>query len=234
MSQDWTIPAYNVRESKRARQVTIKVASWTGLEVVVPVGFKRSEIPKILRSKARWINRSLERTHPVEELKRPESIHLGLLDETWRIEYSPSPDQCVRVSEQTGNVLLVTGPVEDAVVVAGALNQWLQKRAKDVLVPWLGRLSRELSMPFTRVSVRRQRTKWGSCSAGKSLSLNRNLLFLPEPVARYVLVHELCHCRRLDHSKSFWSLLETFEPDARQTAAKIRESAESVPRWAQV
>ena len=234
MSQDWTIPAYTVRESKRARQVTIKVASWTGLEVVVPVGFKRSEIPKILQAKARWIERSLERTQPVEELKRPESINLGLLDEIWRTEYTASPAERIRVSEQAGSVLLVAGPVEDPVVVAGALNQWLQKRAKDVLVPWLGRLSGELSLPFSRVSVRRQKTKWGSCSAEKSISLNRNLLFLPEPMARYVLVHELCHCRRLDHSKRFWSLLESFEPHARQTAAKIRLEADSVPRWAQV
>ena len=53
-------------------------------------------------------------------------------------------------------------------------------------------------------------------------------------MARYVLVHELCHCRHLDHSKKFWSLLETFEPNSRQIAAKVREAADSVPRWAQV
>jgi predicted metal-dependent hydrolase len=234
MSEDWTIPEYKIRESRRARQVTIKVSSWTGLEVVVPVGFKRSEIPKILKSKARWIERSLARTHPVEELKRPESIQLGMLDEIWRAEYALASTERVKVSEQGGNVLLLTGPVEHPILVAGGLNQWLQKRAKAVLVPWLSRLSSELSLPFSRVSVRRQRTKWGSCSAEKSISLNRNLLFLPEPVARYVLVHELCHGRRLDHSKRFWNLLETFEPNARQTAAKVRLEADLVPRWAQV
>jgi len=234
MSQDWTIPEYSIRESRRARQVTIKVSSWTGLEVVVPVGFKRSEIAKIVQSKARWIERSLARTHPVEELTRPKSIRLGMLDETWRAEYSLAPTERVKVSEQAGNGLQLTGPVDDPVLVAGGLSQWLQRRAKDVLVPWLGRLSAELSLPFSRVSVRRQRTKWGSCSAGKSISLNRNLLFLPEPMARYVLVHELCHGRRLDHSKRFWSLLEKFEPNARQTAAKVKLEAESVPRWAQV
>ena len=234
MSQDWTIPEYSIRESRRARQVTIKVSSWTGLEVVVPVGFKRSEITKILQSKARWIERSLARTHPAEELKRPESIRLGMLDEIWHTEYSIVPTERVKVSKQAGNVLFLTGPVDDAVLVAEGLNQWLQERAKDVLVPWLGRLSEELSLPFSRVSVRRQRTKWGSCSAEKSISLNRNLLFLSEPMARYVLVHELCHGRCLDHSKRFWSLLETFEPNARQTAAKVRVEADSVPRWAQV
>ncbi|MCH7737732.1 MAG: M48 family metallopeptidase [Chloroflexi bacterium] len=234
MTDSWTIPAYKIRESKRARRMTIKVSSWTGLEVVVPVGFDRSDIPEFLRSKARWIRKSLERAHPVEELKRPESIPLGLLGETWFVEYSISPARRVNLSEQAGNVLVLTGPVDRPVAVAAALNGWLQKRAEGVLAPWLGRLSAELSLSFSRVSVRRQKTKWGSCSAQKSISLNRNLLFLPEPMARYVLVHELCHGRRLDHSKRFWSLLETFEPSARQTAAKVRGAAESVPQWAMV
>jgi predicted metal-dependent hydrolase len=234
MSQDWTIPEYTVRVSKRARQVTIKVSPWTGLEVVVPVGFKRSGIQKILQSKADWIRKSLEKTHPVEELKRPTSVALPLLDETWTPDYSSSDAQKISVSQQPNRVLMLTGPVEDPVLVAAALNQWLQKQAKEVLVPWLGRLSSELSLPFSRVSVRRQRTKWGSCSAEKSISLNRNLLFLSQPLARYVLVHELCHVRRLDHSDRFWSLLETFEPNARATAAKVRTDSNSVPRWALV
>jgi hypothetical protein len=232
MSRDWTMPEYTVRVSKRARRVTIKVSPWTGLEVVVPVGFKQSGIQKILQSKADWIKRSLENTHPVEELKRPTSIGLCLLDETWTPDYSPTDAQKISLSEQPDGVLMLTGPVDDPVLVAAALNQWLQKRAKKALVPWLDRLSSELSLPFSRVSVRRQRTKWGSCSAEKSISLNRNLLFLSQPLARYVLVHELCHCRRLDHSKRFWSILETFEPNARDTGAKVRKDSESVPRWA--
>ena len=234
MTQAWTMPEYSVRESKRARQVIIKVSSSMGLEVVVPVRFSRSEIPAILWAKARWIEKTLAQTRPVEELKRPESITFGLLDENWQAEYSPAQTQRVGLFEKAGNVLLLTGQVEDPVAVAETLNRWVQKRAKEVLVPWLGRLSSELSLPFSRVSVRRQRTKWGSCSAEKSISLNRNLLFLPLPLARYVLVHELCHGRRLDHSKKFWSLLETFEPNSRQIAAKVREAADSVPRWAQV
>jgi len=234
MAQGWTIPDYNIRESRRARRMTIKVSSWTGLEVVVPVGFNRSHIAEFIQSKSRWIKNALERSHPVEELKRPESVQLGLLNAIWSMGYCPSSENRVSVLEQPGNVLLLTGPVRRPATVAVALNQWLQKRAARVLKPWLGRLGAELSLPFSRVSVRRQKTKWGSCSAEKSISLNRNLLFLPEPLARYVLVHELCHCRQLDHSEKFWDFLETFEPNARQTAAKVREASESVPRWAMV
>jgi predicted metal-dependent hydrolase len=65
MSQGWNIPAYNVRESKRARRVTIKVSSRAGLEVVVPVGFDQSELPAILQAKAGWITNNLQKTRPV-------------------------------------------------------------------------------------------------------------------------------------------------------------------------
>lgn len=228
------LSVYCVRESKRARRVTIRLSSWAGLEVVVPVGFDRSEIPGILRSKADWIIKNQELTGPVEELERPTSIGLELLDETWRPDYSPAPGNQLNLSERQGHVLSLTGPVDDPVAVAAALNQWLQQRAKDVLVPWLHQLSTELSLQVNRVAVRRQKTKWGSCSAQKSISLNRNLLFLPEITARYVLVHELCHVRQLNHSEKFWRLLETFEPKARQTAKKIRDAGKLVPRWAMV
>ena len=93
MTQGWTIPDYNIRESKRARRMTIKVSSWTGLEVVVPVGFNQKHIAEFVQSKSRWIKKALENTHPVEELKRPESVELGLQNDTWSVEYSPSPDQ---------------------------------------------------------------------------------------------------------------------------------------------
>ena len=233
MTQGWTMPDYNVRESKRARRLTIKVSFLSGLEVVVPVGFNQSEIPELLQSKARWIAKNLDRTRPAEELARPASICIRLLSETWRAEYNPAPGERLRLTERDGRILSLTGAVENPAFVAAELNRWLQRRAKDVLVPWLHRLSAELSLPFKRATIRRQRTKWGSCSAEGSISLNRNLLFLSEPLARYVLVHELCHGKRLDHSQKFWGLLETFEPDARRTAARIRDASEFVPRWAQ-
>ena len=232
MGQAVVTPEYTVRESKRARRVTIKVSSWAGLEVVVPVGFNHSKIPKIIQSKVGWITKSLERTGPVEELQNPDSVCLGLLDETWQVEYSHSQDELMGLADLDGNVLSLSGQVGDPIVVAAMLNQWLQRRARLALVPRLHQLSAELSIPFSRVGVRRQRTKWGSCSAEKSISLNRNLLFLSEAMVRYVLVHELCHIRQLDHSDKFWRLLETFEPNARGTAARIRNSSDLVPRWA--
>ena len=81
--------AYPVQLTALREQVGNAFAA-AGLEVVVPVKFNRSEIPAILWTKARWIEKTLAQTRPAKELKRPESITFGLLDENWKAEYSPS------------------------------------------------------------------------------------------------------------------------------------------------
>ena len=118
MSQWWTLPKHKVRVSKRAKQVTIKISTHNGLEVVVPTGFDKSTIPEILRSKARWIEKNMIHMQPLENLKRPDTIQLNLLSEFWHVEYDYSPSEKIKVLEQDGTILLVTGPVNDPAAVA--------------------------------------------------------------------------------------------------------------------
>jgi len=63
---------------------------------------------------------------------------------------------------------------------------------------------------FNKVSIRNQKTKWGSCSAGNNISLNMNLARLPEELRDYVILHELVHTRIKNHSREFWALLDEF------------------------
>jgi len=136
------------------------------------------------------------------------------------------------VREGNNRTLVLKGAVDDPHRVAGALNEWLQDKAQKVLIPWVQEISRDLSLPFARVTIRRQKTRWGSCSKQRSINLNRNLLFFPAHLVRYVLVHELCHTRQLDHSRKFWSLLERHEPDARKRRHEMEIAGDQIPPWA--
>lgn len=70
-----------------------------------------------------------------------------------------------------------------------------------------------LGCRYRRLSVRRVASRWGSCSHGGNLSFNYKLLFLPERLVDYVVVHELCHLRELNHSPRFWALVGEALPD---------------------
>ncbi|MDP9211777.1 MAG: M48 family metallopeptidase [bacterium] len=75
---------------------------------------------------------------------------------------------------------------------------------------------------YRRLSVRRVTSRWGSCSRGGTLSFNYKLLFLPERLVDYVVVHELCHLRELNHSSRFWALVRGALPDYESLRSELR------------
>jgi predicted metal-dependent hydrolase len=104
-----------------------------------------------------------------------------------------------------------------------AEQQELRRRAKETIPGRAEHFARLLGVSFGRVSFRFQRTRWGSCSAKGDLSFNCLLLLCPPEVLDYVVVHELCHRRHMDHSKRFWAEVAVMLPDYQARRAWLRE-----------
>lgn len=94
--------------------------------------------------------------------------------------------------------------------------------AKAVLPARLFELADRYGLAVTGVSIRSQKTRWGSCGRNGHISLNWRLMLMPDWVRDYVLVHELMHLRRLDHSPKFWRLVEAACPDYRVARQWLR------------
>jgi predicted metal-dependent hydrolase len=95
----------------------------------------------------------------------------------------------------------------------------LRQRAEAELPPRLLALAADHGLTVTRITVRSQRTRWGSCGRDGHISLNWRLVLMPDSVRDYVLIHELMHLRRLDHSPAYWRLVAAACPayaEARQ------------------
>ncbi|MEC7713239.1 MAG: M48 family metallopeptidase [Candidatus Thermoplasmatota archaeon] len=98
-----------------------------------------------------------------------------------------------------------------------------REEAREKLGNRLSELAQKHNFQYNRVSIRNQRTRWGSCSSKDNISLNMKLLHLPEHLIDYILLHELVHTRVKNHSKSFWDELETVVPNARSIDKQLRE-----------
>lgn len=89
----------------------------------------------------------------------------------------------------------------------------LKKEAKKELTRLAEEYAYIMGLTYNRISVRAQKSRWGSCSREKNINFNCLLMLAPEAVQRYVVVHELCHLWEMNHSQKFWAQVSTFCPD---------------------
>jgi predicted metal-dependent hydrolase len=112
------------------------------------------------------------------------------------------------------------------------LQRWLVARAQDALSASLAEQADRHGFTYGTVCVRRQRTRWGSCSTRGAISLNLCLLFQAPSVLRYLLCHELAHTEHMNHSARFWRRVEQCEPQYRALDAELLRTGWSrVPQW---
>ena len=231
---------YHLRISPRSRSIRFRVTPQRGLEVVIPQGYDPGQVPALLKRKQRWIRAALER---VESLRAfhgseadgclPARIQLPAVGQAWEVTAKQGANAArTTVRETEVGQLLISGGIDDEPACRAALARWLMRQAHQHLVPGLLRASRELGLPYKRVLIKRQKTRWGSCSRNGTISLNAKLLFLSPETVNYVMIHELCHRVELNHSPRFWRLVERHCPDYRRINEQRRELWKAVPYWA--
>ena len=100
----------------------------------------------------------------------------------------------------------------------------LRERARSVLAQRTAYFARQIGVTYGRITVRDQKTRWGSCSQAGNLNFNFRLILAPPEVLDYVVVHELCHRRQMNHSAQFWQEVAQVLPDYRARKAWLTEN----------
>lgn len=235
------IPEYSLRTSRRARGVHFEVSPWKGLVVVVPEGFPLGRIPALIRDKRAWIERAFQRLsgqlgtrEAASTCELPHLIPLRAIGEDWTVQRRPTEAPWVAAGERGDSCLLLLGNTGDNGACARALHRWINRKSHEHLVPLLQEISLQQGLPFGRALVKSQRTRWGSCSRHKTISINQNLLFVPGHLVRYVFIHELCHTVHLDHSRTFWALVREKAPEYATLRRELRQARQWIPAWVQL
>lgn len=224
---------WTVRVSRRARRLSVRVYPGGRVEVVVPPGASPTAVQKFVGTHRQWIHRRVADLSSSAAIdgSRPASIKLPAIGRHFAVDYEHAAGPGARVRAAGENAIVVTGPLHQDRVLIAALREWLVELAREQLGNQLARVASEGGLRYSRAQIRRQRTRWGSCSATGTISINVCLLFLRPQVVRYLLVHELCHTRHMNHSARFWSLVESFEPGYRELDAELLRGWQTVPGW---
>jgi predicted metal-dependent hydrolase len=207
------VTEYTLRRSPRARRVRVSVDGEGAVSVTLPKRAAKRDADAAVRELAPWIERRRRAlARAVAEVARtPGTVpYLGV-----ELSLVPQPGR-TRVHRR-GDMLLV--PARDA---GESLERWYRRAARTEIGPRLDAAVGRAGSVYTKLTIRNQKTRWGSCSSTGAMSFNWRLLLAPEAVLDYVVEHEVCHLEVMDHSPRFWRLLEQRVPDWREHAAWLR------------
>lgn len=205
------IPYLLVRVQSRKR-LSLLVDGQGRLQVRTPLRATVRQTEQFIRDNAPWVLQRLAHVQQTNAAKPAlqEGSLLPFLDGAVQLRYGAEQ---IRSCFQVGDQLWVADRHRDQPELTELLERWYRKEARRYLPIRLEAWSARMGMTIARLSIRSQKSRWGSCSSKKTISLNWRLICLPTQVGDYVMVHELSHLRHMNHSPEFWTLVASYLPD---------------------
>lgn len=230
-------PPFTFRRSARAKRLALRFHPDGGLEIVLPPRVSEKNGLAFLQSQREWVEKHYHRAgvkYAMDDAERfalPPKIQFPAVNKTFPIDYRVIHTAKRITLHATNGRLSFYGNVSDFKPCIHLMTAWIKSQAKVLLPQLLEEVSIECDLPYRKVGVRGQKTLWGSCNSHKDIQLNYKLLLLPALLVRYVMIHELCHTVHLNHSKSFWCLLEEYMPNYKKYLSMLKNADQLLPRW---
>lgn len=242
LSTEQLLQQCSIRVSSRAKYMRLSVSLEKGIIVVIPEAMSQQLaaklIPEFVEDKQHWINNAIEKLQAQKSIKPsighcqlPDQVTLTALEQVFSINYVNLPDSNLALLHKHSKQLEIRGDLNNRKAVFTLLERFFKDYARFYLQQRLEQLSKESGLSYNRLTIRAQKTRWGSCSAKKNINLNYRLLFIRKSLLDYILLHELAHTVHMNHSKAFWSLLESLIPDARSRDRQVNQAAKNLPCW---
>ncbi len=208
---------YQLTREKRKR-VRILVTPDLMVSVSAPTRARDSQIAGILQKKARWIAKKIDEMKAFHPMPGPKQYLSGetfrYLGRQYRLKVEQGPKAPAKLK---GKFLHITVPEKaDRAAVKNAVELWYRMQAERTFRRYVKKcteITARHGVPEAAITLRKMRTRWGSCSYTGRISINTNLIQAPVHCIEYVIMHELCHLKHHNHSKAFYKLLTLCMPD---------------------
>lgn len=195
-----------------SRSLRLRVYHDGSVVLTAPKRVSERQITEFINDNRAWIEEKLQTATANLESLTANRDQLFFRGQEYRFRLTVSASQKPNVTIN-GSAVVVTSPAEDHHAVRPILEKWYRRQAEQRFKERVPLLADLVNKEVKTVTIRSQRTRWGSCSSRNTISLNWRLIMAPDEVADYVIYHELAHLTHLDHSKNFWQLVETYCPN---------------------
>lgn len=210
---------------KNKKNLSMKLNSKGELVVYAPTDISIEYIEKILNSKEKWITTNINKIEKSKINNNYSKIHFLGNEFTSKIELS-NVDNIYFEKD----ILIIKSRNLDDTYIENLLSNWYKMQANIIVKDRVDKLAAKCSLFPTKSIIRNQKTRWGSCNSKKEIRLNWRLILMPYYVMDYIIIHELCHLKYMNHSKDFWSLVEKYDTNYKLAEIWLKENGFNIMR----
>jgi predicted metal-dependent hydrolase len=215
-------------KSPRTRRISISARPFQPLRVTLPVFESYSRAERFLEQKEEWINKTLDKIRKLEDQYTVFSEDTGFQTREHALKIERLDGEMPKVSLKEREILVrlplkadVQSPEVQDMIRRGIQAAW-RMEARKYLPARLNELSRKHQLPYKRVIIKNNKSRWGSCSQQNNINLSLHLMRLPDHLIDYILLHELAHTVHKDHGRRFWEKLDMMCPGAKSLDKALR------------
>ncbi|WP_238883632.1 M48 family metallopeptidase [Clostridium sp. YIM B02551] len=215
---------YKIVRNSRRKKIAIKISEENEIIVLVPKYTTKKYIEEIVNLNKTIIEKKLLEAKVSKEKGILEKGYVFLLGEKIpiKLQYIYESNNRLKYTGNEIEVFIFNEEKSKETIIKNLLTEWYKKIGKAYLSKMLVEKAETLGFKFNDVRVKDVNTRWGSCSSKGNINLNYRLIMMPEEVINYVMIHELCHLREMNHSKNFWMLVETFDGEYKKHREFLR------------
>ncbi|MBN1191563.1 MAG: M48 family metallopeptidase [Dehalococcoidales bacterium] len=206
---------YVLKRSQKARLVWLKIGQGKGLSVTVPASYDLANLNSYLAERTDWILHNLDKFSAAPEQpdaeKKAMPDKISYLGKCYILKKNNRMRGFTAVSQDNSILSFNLCTSFDSSNKEG-LKKWLKDQARGIINEKVKLFGRKLKVTYYNIYIKDQKSIWGSCSNRKNLSFNWRLIMVPENVIDYVVIHELCHLKEMNHSRSFWKQVAEYCP----------------------
>jgi predicted metal-dependent hydrolase len=211
---------FTVRRYPKSKGIRLIVSEDAKLKITAPLYVGRKAIDTFIRANREWILQQVSYFERLIQLNKEKELDKILyLGQVYAIESKKTYRNIVLQSEDK---IVVGTKNQNKAEIRTALASWYKKQAKKLVIDAIRKY--KLDVDINRISIRDQRTCWGSASSLNNINFNWKLAMAPIEVLEYVVIHELSHLKHMNHSKTFWKLVEKYSPNYKQHKKWLRQN----------
>jgi predicted metal-dependent hydrolase len=221
------------RTTSRSRSIRLSITPAGEVLITTPPWVPQFQVKNFVADHEDWIAKSLAKIESHRSMADTKDT-LFLFGKSYAKKITNNPEQPYGIhlsnatADKTTENSITINTLSTATKPAALLERFLKNTATQYIIPRVHQIGKHMGITFNNVSLKQQKTRWGSCSSDGNLNFNWRLVHAPTEVIDYVIIHELAHRIHMNHSAHFWELVSQFDPEHSKHRGWLKRNGMSV------